>query len=242
MVAILAAFGFWAAARRKERLILLPLFAVLLMIVLPTSRIRYLIPLLPFLFLAAGRGLLLLNRFRIRQFMVFGTVASSICIATLAYVPFAVTTAGMNFVEVGKFLNTLPESRVRIQLLPSSGKAVVGAMALVPLLDMSTSKMLCLEETEQPSQAAAAPMSPLRFTWELQLGNTYELCGMGAAHLPLVLLSDETGARIQPSDAGNQIRFSRRNDAFIFQPAVTFIPAVSNEQLVWQSNSIGIID
>ena len=221
LVLVMAAVACVTAIRTQEKAAFVCLAAVLLALFLPTNRIRYLVPLLPLVCLAAARGLeIFFAADRVRRFAVQGAVATSLCVAFAAYLPFARGTAFMNITEAGRLLDRLPGGGGR--LLVRSHTAIVGPHALVPLVDMATEKTLCLETNERTSATpASVRASPLRFSWEMDLGGLYRRCGPNDTHLPRLVVSDTSdGAPACPPTA-RQTVFAGKTEAFLFQPRVT---------------------
>lgn len=221
LVLLMAAGACVSAIRTREKAFSVCLAAILLVLFLPTNRLRYLAPLLPLVCLAAARGLeIIIAPDRVRRFAVQGAVATSLCVAFVAYVPFACGTAFMNITEAGRLLDKLPTEGGR--LLVRNHTALVGPRALVPLVDMATAKTLCLEPDEgKVTGPASVCTSPLRFSWEMDLGGLYRRCGPNDTALPLLVVSDAGDGAPAFSPTASQTVFAGKNEAFLFQPRVT---------------------
>jgi len=138
---------------------------VLLIFVLDLQRIRYILPLFPFITLLAARGMNAVNDRGARRFLVFGVVHSSLIIALTAYLPFLENMSAVNIREAGEFLNSRGIEAVEVIPLARPG-AVVNPEVAIPLLDYFTTARIGYEEVPARPELAAYRQSALRFTWE----------------------------------------------------------------------------
>jgi len=180
------------AFRKRDAAYLIICWLILLPVLFPITRIRYLIPVFPMLALMAGYGLQVIFREDLRRSIVLGTVATSLVIALSAYLPFAKSMSAINLKHAGEYLNTLPGNAIEVVTI-APGEPVANPAVSVPLLDLFTRKQIRYhyrDESLLPREEILR--SSLRFTWEYRNPAYYESSPGPAETIPIVLLSDAT--------------------------------------------------
>ncbi len=220
LVAALALLGGARALRNLDRRFAVAGCATVLAAVVGAARTRYVVPLLPFLALAAAHGLGAFADRRIRTLVATSIVATSLLVAHRAYLPFLERTSLGNLARAGAYLDRLPGPAVLVYASPQTASSG-STFAAIPLLDYATRKaVIGPQEWPAPADAAGAATSPLRFTWERRRPAFYA----GLAPAPgaaVVEISD--GAAAPPPGEGDRAtrRFDRTDDVFRFQTVVT---------------------
>jgi hypothetical protein len=162
----------YVALKRKEYTYLNIACFVLLMFFLGVKRIRYTLPLFPYLALLAAYGIAEIRNRRVREFLVGCAVSSSLVVALVAYLPFLEKMSAANIKEAGRFLNTLEVEEVEVIPLLYEDD-IVNPIISIPLLDYFTDKKV----TTSVFTFRVAPekylTSSLRFTWEYKLPALY---------------------------------------------------------------------
>jgi 4-amino-4-deoxy-L-arabinose transferase-like glycosyltransferase len=184
---LLLAFSLWGlgqAVRLRDRGFVLPGLLLLLALAIGAPRMRYLLPVLPLLALAAGYGL---RGLRLPgAFLCMAVAGTAFALAASAYLPFLKGTSMGNLREAARLLEALPAERVLVKTLPQQA-SLGSTWALVPILDLYSSKEI-LSRAPSPPEAwsKALRLHPLRFSWELRAPDFYRPAGSPQA---LVLLS-----------------------------------------------------
>lgn len=186
------------ALRKRDARYLIVLWLVLLAVLLPIGRIRYLLPLFPMITLMAAYGLQAVRRDELRRFLVYGTVASSVVIAIFAYLPFAKSMSAVNLQQAGRYLDSLPEDEVEVITLRPADP-VVNPSVSVPLLDLFTDKRIRYRErggiTPHRDEIGR---SSLRFTWEFRNPAYYAVSNAPAPDIPVVVVSNVSQDSLPP--------------------------------------------
>ena len=190
------------AVRKRDASYLIIFWLILLPVLFPITRIRYLLPVFPLLALMASYGLQVIARDDLRRSLVLGTVAASLVIAWSAYLPFAKSMSAVNLMRAGAYLNTLPGNAIDVVTIAPEGPVANPAVA-VPLLDLYTGKQIRYHyRSEALLSRDAVLRSSLRFTWEYRNPSYYGPDPEGAAAMPVVVLSDASGGPLPAALAG----------------------------------------
>lgn len=189
------------ALRKRDARYLIVLWLVLLAVLFPIGRIRYLLPLFPMITLMAAYGLQAVRRDELRRFLMFGTVTSSLVIAFFVYLPFARSMSAVNLQQAGRYLDSLPEDAVEVITLRPADPVVNPAVS-VPLLDLFTDKRIRYRERgDVTPRRDEIGRSSLRFTWEFRNPAYYAVSDAPAPDIPVVVLSDVSQGPLPPDVA-----------------------------------------
>ena len=197
-LALAALFGCWRAVASLDRKMLIMAWFAGLVFFLELKRLRYLLPLLPFFTLTAAYGLQMIPHARVKRYIAYCTVLSSMVIGIWIYKPFLANTSMSNLQQAGRYLDTLDSEAVEVFCLPqvnSYGNTVVA----VPILDLYTERNIYQEQewnTEEGLQRARNVS--LRFTWELNQSAYYRDPKYAVQKLPLVIISGAPISRVPP--------------------------------------------
>jgi hypothetical protein len=198
-VGLLALVGAGAAIRERDGRFLVPAWSLLFIVGLRVERIRYMLPLFPFVSLMAAYGLRVFQDAHVRRFIAYTAAAASIAIVLAAYLPFLNRTSMANLRNAGRYLDTLPDETVEVRITPQAASSA-NTEAALPLLDLYTRKQLVYrQERLRPSSIATPLQSPLRFTWELDWRSPY-LRNPGITPSVVAAISGESGPAAAPSD------------------------------------------
>ncbi|HET8539127.1 MAG TPA: glycosyltransferase family 39 protein [Anaeromyxobacter sp.] len=220
LVAAFAAVGAARALRSRDRRFAVPGCALVLAILVGAARARYVVPLLPFVALAAAHGLGAVADRGIRTLLATSIVATSLLVTHLAYLPFLQGTSLANLAHAGAFLDRLPGSTVVVLASPQASSSG-STFAAIPLLDYASRKtVVSPQEWPAPAAAPGAATSSLRFSWELRRPAFYRDRPADPGE-PIAAISD--GATGPPPGAGAAAprRFDRTDEVFRFQTVVT---------------------
>ncbi|MEK6671894.1 MAG: glycosyltransferase family 39 protein [Nitrospirota bacterium] len=172
-IIILAVIATIVAIKRKDKQFLIMGWAALFIIVLQIKRIRYIIPLFPFIALMASYGLCSIKEKNIKRFIVFCIITYSFVISSFGYLPFLNKTSAVNLKDAGVYLDSLKGDYVEVYALPQSSSSGNTASS-VPILDLFTNKKIIFKHGGRPEEAGELWMkSPLRFTWEMKMPGYY---------------------------------------------------------------------
>jgi hypothetical protein len=187
---VLAALaGVCRAFINRDRKMLFMGWFVILVFFLDLQRVRYLLPLLPYLALAGGYGLHGLKSRRVRRFIVYCGVLSSFVVAVWVYKPFLARTSMVNLRDAGEFLDTLSAEAVEVFCLPQENSVGNTSMA-VPILDLYTDKMLYQPQPwTNDGGLERAKNTSLRFSWEINQPVFYRNERYKSMELPLVIIA-----------------------------------------------------
>jgi hypothetical protein len=188
-IILAALFGIYRAFINRDRKILIIGWFVALVFILELKRVRYLLPLLPFLALTGAYGLQRIPYSEVRRYIAYCCMVSSLVIALLAYKPFLESTSMANIKDAGRFLNTLTSEAIEVYCLPQA-HSLGNTSAAVPILDLYTDKVILQEQSwsSVEGQKRAQNIS-LRFTWELQQPPYYRFNTYSGLKLPLVIIA-----------------------------------------------------
>lgn len=207
----------------------LPILAVLLQV----RRIRYTVPLFPFITLMASYGISQIRDREVRRFLVVCILLVSLTVAISAYLPFTRKMSAANLMYAGSFLDTMNGEEVKVFTSAPDGSLVNPAVA-VPILDLFTKKRLFYKYEPAPPPAREERMSsPLRFTWEYLNPDYYG--GSGSAQA-LVVISSDLGGGLPPDmekgTAGYEVvrTFAGYEGVFQYRTLVTIYRAISKRK------------
>jgi hypothetical protein len=225
VITVAAAASVALAVRNRDPKHVIISWPLVLAAVFTVRRIRYLLPLFPFLSLMAGYGLRILQRDDIRRFVLISTVTTSLAVAVFAYLPFARSISVVNLKNAGEYLNTLDAREVEVFSLPTEG-SIVNPLVSVPLLDLFTGKSLRYTPLSQELPPKdVIERSSLRFTWEFPSPAYYDGPSYTRPFETVVVLSGrEHGALPGPLAqrlAGYRLSASFHANEGIFQYSVS---------------------
>ncbi len=176
------------AIRRRDSRYLVVSWLLLLVVIFGIRRIRYILPVFPMLALMAALGIQAVGHGRLRRFLVYGVVSSSLTIAVLAYLPFARSMNAGNLKHAGAYLDTLEAREIEVMTVVPA-RTVANPSVSVPLLDLFTAKQVRYHyRPDAVLPQEDVEHSSLRFTWEYRNPAYYENAN-GADCLPVVILS-----------------------------------------------------
>jgi len=213
-IAALAAYGAVAAARQK-RWEVVWLGLLFLGVAVFVQRIRYLLPLLPCLCLAAAWGMSRLADAGICRLAGWLGLAYGLVIYHGAYLPFLEGVSLDNLRRAGRYLNGLESTAVEVVALPQphSGGSTFAA---VMLLDLYTDKQV-ISRQHWPTRPVDT-RHPLRFTWSLSKPRYYT--GGRAADMPVVVISGRMPPDPGPAGMPLARRFIERRRVFRYKTLV----------------------
>jgi hypothetical protein len=186
-----ALFALYRALSRRDRKILILGWFAALVFILELKRVRYLLPLLPFLALTGAYGLQAIPHMQVRKYIAYCCMLSSLVVALLAYKPFLAGTSMANLKDAGKFLDTLSSEAVEVYCLPQA-HSLGNTSVAVPILDLYTDKIIFQEQSwSSVTGQQRAHNASLRFTWELGQPDYYRLDEYSNQKLPLVIIASE---------------------------------------------------
>jgi 4-amino-4-deoxy-L-arabinose transferase-like glycosyltransferase len=158
----------WAAYKKGDYRYLNIACFVLIVFLLNLKRVRYTLPLFPFIVLLASYGINEIgNNRRIRRFIVLCAVCSSLVVAQLAYLPFLKNMSTGNIQAAGVFLNEKGIDGVEVVPLFDEDD-IVNPVLAVPLLDYFTEARVYYASGQARPDLEKYRTSSLRFTWEYQ--------------------------------------------------------------------------
>jgi hypothetical protein len=190
-IILAALFGVSRALANRDKKILILVWFAFLVLILELKRVRYLLPILPFLALAGSYGLQGIKNIQVRRYTAYCCVMSSLVIALWAYSPFLAGTSMANLKDAGKFLDTLSSEAVEIYCLDQL-RSLGNTAVAVPILDLYTDKIIYQQQPwNSPEGQQEAKNVSLRFTWELKQPDSYRLIKYSGRKLPLVIIAGE---------------------------------------------------
>ncbi len=164
-----ALYSLYAALRKRDPKYVVTTYLLSLVVLFQLRRIRYILPLLPMLALTASYGLMEIRSRRLRRYVVFAVIGSSLVLALAVYRPFLGRYSTMNLKDAGAYLDSLDAGQVEVYTLPQKRSLVNPAVA-VPILDLFTDKEITYDYEvnkgfRAPIPAKVLSTSSLRFTW-----------------------------------------------------------------------------
>lgn len=200
-VLLAALYGIYRLVRNRDKAVLIPGWFIFMVLLLGLKRVRYLMPLLPFVAITGAYGLQEINFPQVRRYVVYCCVGSAMLVALLVFKPFLAGTSMANLRDAGRFLDTLPGDFVEVYCLPQT-RSLGNTGVVVPILDLYTRKTL-YQEQDWASAAghAKARKASLRFTWELVQPDYYRNMHGSNLQLPLVIIAPTPVTELPPSVA-----------------------------------------
>jgi hypothetical protein len=217
----------WRAVKNKDYHYVNIACFVLIIFVLGLRRIRYTIPLFPFIGLLASYGIREFWTRRVRRFFVLSAVSSALIIGLFAYLPFLKHMSCDNIKKAGAFLNRLPVEEVEVIAL-SAKDDIVNPEVAIPLLDYYTNRRISYAADRPRPVLEQYRKSSLRFTWEYQPSTLYrpETKSL-AAQKALVIIASQPNQSL-PSSVAKRISgfakkriFDRTTGVFQYQTLLT---------------------
>jgi len=231
-IMLAALFGFYRAVINLDRKILIMAWFVGLVFFLELKRLRYLLPLLPFFTLTAAYGLQMITHARVRRYITYCGVLSSLVISIWIYKPFLASTSISNLQQAGGFLDTLQSEAVEVYCLPQI-HSLGNTSVAVPILDLYTDKKIYQEQEWNTLEGfQRAQNVSLRFTWELSQPYYYRDKKYADRQLPLVIISGEQISEIPPQLANKYPssrligKFTNTSKVFRYQTFVAVFNAI----------------
>lgn len=230
VAALCAALVAW---RRHSWVIIVAAWPMLLLLVMDIQRIRYLLPAFPALALAGAYGLTLIADQRLRRFVVYAAVLTSIALAGAGYSPFLKVNNLVNLRDAARLIDALPGGPV-VEVITLSQDSEINPSTAVPLLDLYLTKKQISYAPELVDQADMERMatSPFRFTWHAGLPEGYAKTS-APADAPLAVIGPGV---LEPDDRrlGGRVLvryFSESEGLFNYTPYVSVYMATrSGEQ------------
>ena len=191
-VPLCAMVSVYAAFRKRDKKYIAVAWLVSLALIGGVRRIRYIIPLFPMVALMASYGLGLLSDRRVKSFIVFAAVFSSLAIGMFAYLPYLKSLSSINLKNAGEYLDSI--SAPAVEVFTFSSERDINPAVAVPLLDIYTKKRIFYDY----SPAAVKPpegflSSPFRFTWLYRNPRYYSDSVDGSA---VVVITDDLSAEM----------------------------------------------
>ena len=187
----------YLAVTKKDLRYITISYLVLLLFFMQVKRIRYTLPLFPFIALMSSYGLGMIETKKLKKTIVFCAVTTSIAIAVGGFLPFLQNMSASNLKKGGAFLDTLDISPVSIMLLPQQ-EPVLSLKTAIPLLDLYTDKqILYYDSGDPPPNPDRYGTSSLRFTWEFPIPVFYQSPD-SSWNLPSALVTVSTRENRQP--------------------------------------------
>ena len=217
----------WIAMKEKDYRYLNLACFVLIIFLLNLQRIRYTLPLFPFIVLLASYGIKEINSRRVRRFIVLCAVCSSLVVARLAYLPFLKNMSAQNIQEAGVFLNEKGIDAVEVVPLFDEDD-IVNPEVAVPLLDYFTKSRVSYSPGQIRSDPEKYRTSSLRFTWEFQPPPLYRPEPLSpAGEKAVAIISGRPNQQLSPvvrkkiAGFAHQRTFNRTTGVFRYQTIVS---------------------
>ncbi len=168
-ISLAAVYSLIAAAKKKDKRYLIVAWVVLLVIFFQIRRIRYVVMVFPMLALMGSYGIHQIAERRARKFVLLCILVFSVSIALFAYLPFLKEISTVNLRDAGKYLDSLPGTKVKVYTTMADSTVANPAVA-VPILDLFTAKDIVYVADTDISKMPREELekSPLRFTWEFK--------------------------------------------------------------------------
>ncbi len=176
-ITLAALYSIYLAWRKRDVRYLVVIWMLLLVLLLEIKRIRYALIAFPMLALMAAYALRQISDSRIRNYLVLCIIVSSLTVTLYGYSSFMSNTSANNIKQAGEFLNSVKSPTVEVIVLPQTKSSINPAVS-IPLLDLFTNKNLVYRKQPllipEPGQQYLKTSS-LRFSWEYNLANYYEM-------------------------------------------------------------------
>jgi hypothetical protein len=231
-ILLAALFGCCRAAINRDRKIFIIVWFTVLVFFLELKRVRYLLPLLPFLSLTAAYGLQAITHAQVRRYIAYCAVLSSLVIGIWVYRPFLAMTSMSNLQHAGKFLDTLNSEAVEVYCLPQV-RSLGNTSVAVPILDLYTDKIIYQNQTWNSEEGyRKVQNASLRFTWELAQPDYYRDIKYADLQLPVVVISSEPissmPAQLKKKYPSSRVirKFTNSSRVFRYQTFVTVFDTI----------------
>ena len=226
-IMLTALFGVCRAFVKRDRKILILGWFAALVFILELKRVRYLLPLLPYMALSGSYGLQGMVHNQVRKYMAYCCAVSSFLIALMVYKPFLDGTSMANLKDAGRFLDTFSSEVVEVYCLPQA-KSLGNTSAAVPILDLYTNRIIYQEQPWKSAEGLQRAQNvSLRFTWELRQPDYYRLNKYSGLQFPLVIIASEPVSDMPPGlqkkypGATLRRQFTKSSGVFRYQTFVS---------------------
>jgi hypothetical protein len=227
LIALAAAASLAAAVVKRDVKYLIAVWLPLLIVLFQIKRLRYTLPVFPFLTLMASYGLGLLQNREHRKVLAACAVAASLAAGIFAYLPMLNRWSAVNLKNAAEFSSTLDVDAVEVYPLPQR-EYPVNPQINVPLFDLFTHKKIIYHHVP----GASSPHTDLnkssnRFSFEYRNPDYYEPAaqntgGKRAVALIFARPDEKVPAELADAVAGfaHSRSFFRTNPQFYYQTLV----------------------
>ncbi|MBI4844384.1 MAG: glycosyltransferase family 39 protein [Nitrospirae bacterium] len=192
-ISVAALFSLYAALKKRDMRFIVISCLPLLLFLLEIKRIRYSIPVFPFLALMSAYGIRRIAPKEIRRYLVFCVALTSFALSAFIYLPFLKNMSEVNLRDAGAFLDSTDAEIAEVITLPSES-GVINSAVSVPLLDIHTNKKIIYKYEPPAVPQEMISELPLRFTWEYRNPPFYHNGDEGSARgSMLVVIKSEQG-------------------------------------------------
>ena len=229
-IVIISLFSIFRAHQRQDKRYVIILLYCSVIVILQIQRIRYMIPLMPFIALMASYGLACFKEKMLKRYAGSLIVSSSLAILFFIYLPFFQTTSMMNIKKAGEALNQLETESVQVTVLPqrhSEGSTFIA----IPLLDLFTKKLI-VSPQKWPNNKPdyLSDHSPLLFTWLLKKPSYYERHDEKNKSSDTIAIigsedpaSEDLVQMIKTSQVNNVTSFSQHSNVFRYRTFISIL-------------------
>ena len=130
-----------AYLKKDKNYIILIVWVLIPFIMLHDSRIRYMIPIFPFIAIMSSISLSFISNKTIKKFLILSLTLTSIVFTIYAYIPFEENFTDKNIKNAAEFTNTLNNSEIQL-ILDFSDKHPYDPKPFVPLFDLYSHKRI----------------------------------------------------------------------------------------------------
>lgn len=170
---ILSLWGGYLAIKKRDPLAVILLWPYVFIFLFNAKRLRYMIPLIPFISLLAGYALKEIMDKKNRRFVVSISMVTAIMLGVLFYKPFLIEISLVNLKDAAMVIDRIPFKKVLVYPLEqeeSSGDT----RAVIPILDIYTEKtLICVNNNNNKEREVNTYRSPLQFTWSIGCPDFY---------------------------------------------------------------------
>jgi hypothetical protein len=177
------------AFRKRDVKYAIVFWLILLIVLLQIRRSRYVLIAFPMFTLMGAYGLQMIRNIDVKRYIVSAAMVSSIIIAVFVYLPFLKAMSPVNFIDAGKYLDTLKGDTVEV-LTVAPDEPIVNPSVSAPILDYHTRKRIIYSGSKDITMSAEEIReSPLRFTWEYKVPDFYKTDGQVADSETIAVVS-----------------------------------------------------
>jgi len=222
---VMALVSVYAAFRGRDASYIAVAWLVLLVLVLQVRRIRYIVMVFPMLALMASCGMAQLRQRFDTRFISMSVAAFSLAVALSGFLPFMQNTSAVNFINAGKYLDSLDVNELKV-FTPLPDEYHLNPAVSVPLLDLFTDKKIVYDYApgSYPPPADISS-SRLRFTWEYRNPPFYQDDAGGSRAVVVISDRKDSGElpeiRKEIEGLSGRMDFSVRDDMFSHQTLIT---------------------